>query len=220
MSEAIRRTPRKDAIRILSRSRLNALTLSERKEQLWSMSNERWDSDPNWESLDPVVRQALSNDNEGEISDVESPRYDPALMLWLESTFEGASNGYLLNRLRELSVETEGIIGDGPILEPCPCCGLRTILRRGEYHICRVCWWEDDGQDNGTADVESGPNRLSLTRARANYLKTGISDPSRTDLRASQEPPDKYAVGRAFELSADGTRIDERDSGWQAILDG
>lgn len=34
-----------------------------------------------------------------------------------------------------------------------------------------MCWWEDDGQDNGDADVvRGGPNgELSLTNARRNW---------------------------------------------------
>jgi hypothetical protein len=57
--------------------------------------------------------------------------------------------------------------GDGS-LYPCPCCGERTLPERGGYYICRVCDWEDDGQDNHDADeVRGGPNgSLSLTQAR------------------------------------------------------
>ncbi|WTX00570.1 CPCC family cysteine-rich protein [Streptomycetaceae bacterium NBC_01309] len=39
------------------------------------------------------------------------------------------------------------------------------------YEICPECGWEDDGQDDSTADeVWGGPNgRLSLTQARDEY---------------------------------------------------
>jgi hypothetical protein len=42
-----------------------------------------------------------------------------------------------------------------------------------------VCWWLDDGQDEGDADlVRGGPNgRLGLMAARANFLACGASDP-------------------------------------------
>lgn len=30
----------------------------------------------------------------------------------------------------------------------CPCCKLLTLSKRGEYEICSVCCWEDEGQDS------------------------------------------------------------------------
>ena len=53
----------------------------------------------------------------------------------------------------------------------CPCCGFPTLEARGDFEICLVCWWEDDGQDDADADtVAGGPNgRYSLTQARANF---------------------------------------------------
>ncbi|MFD0321268.1 CPCC family cysteine-rich protein [Lysobacter gummosus] len=59
----------------------------------------------------------------------------------------------------------------------CPCCGGETLDERGQYEICSVCHWEDDGQDDDDADeIRGGPNRdLSLTQARANYLQFGTS---------------------------------------------
>lgn len=58
---------------------------------------------------------------------------------------------------------------------PCPCCHLPTLIERGAYDICPVCWWEDDGQDDADSDlVSGGPNgRYSLTRARANTRDHG-----------------------------------------------
>jgi hypothetical protein len=42
-----------------------------------------------------------------------------------------------------------------------------------------VCFWEDDGQGDESADeVWGGPNgRLSLTAARTNYAAFGACDP-------------------------------------------
>src|SRR4051794_30348746 len=57
----------------------------------------------------------------------------------------------------------------------CPCCGYRTLHERAGYEICRVCFWEDDGQDEHDADeVRGGPNgTLSLTKARMNFHEYG-----------------------------------------------
>ena len=62
----------------------------------------------------------------------------------------------------------------------CPCCGCRTLDDRGRFEICEVCFWEDDGQDNYDADiVRGGPNGLlSLSQARANYLRCGACEES------------------------------------------
>lgn len=58
---------------------------------------------------------------------------------------------------------------------PCPCCGLPTLPARGAFEVCRVCWWEDDGQDDADADdPNNGPNgELSLTAARVHFRAYG-----------------------------------------------
>ena len=59
----------------------------------------------------------------------------------------------------------------------CPCCGFKVLGKRGNFEICAVCFWEDDGQDDDDADeVLGGPNSdLSLTVGRANYRAFGAS---------------------------------------------
>jgi hypothetical protein len=60
----------------------------------------------------------------------------------------------------------------------CPCCGYRTLTERGGYDICRVCFWEDDGQDDHDDDlIRGGPNYgLSLTQARLNFSSIGACE--------------------------------------------
>jgi len=60
----------------------------------------------------------------------------------------------------------------------CPCCSHRTLSERGGYEICPVCFWEDDGQDDGDANkIRGGPNgKLSLTQARLNYQQFGACE--------------------------------------------
>ena len=55
----------------------------------------------------------------------------------------------------------------------CPCCFYPTLNERNSYHICGLCFWEDDGQDDIDADeVLGGPNTdYSLTEARNNFIK-------------------------------------------------
>ncbi len=60
-------------------------------------------------------------------------------------------------------------------LFPCLCCNLPTLESQGNFDICPVCWWEDDGQGDDQADlVNGGPNgEYSLTEARANFRDHG-----------------------------------------------
>jgi hypothetical protein len=60
----------------------------------------------------------------------------------------------------------------------CPCCGYKTLSERGGFEICKVCFWEDDGQDDYDADIiRGGPNgALSLAEARVNYRRFGACD--------------------------------------------
>ncbi|MBF0543220.1 MAG: hypothetical protein HQM08_02245 [Candidatus Riflebacteria bacterium] len=53
----------------------------------------------------------------------------------------------------------------------CPCCHLPTLSELESYEICRICNWEDDGQDDeNEEEVWGGPNgRYSLREARYNF---------------------------------------------------
>lgn len=93
---------------------------------------------------------------------------------------------------------------------PCQCCGYKTLSALKEQEICPICWWQDEGQDDEDADVVyGGANaRLSLTQARANFLKHGICNPARTDLMGWRDDPSLYEKGRVFYL--DGDKVKER----------
>lgn len=64
-------------------------------------------------------------------------------------------------------------------LHTCPGCGFPTLPARGEFDICEVCSWQDDGQDDHANSilavlevdgiVIAGPNgRLTLKENRIN----------------------------------------------------
>ena len=57
----------------------------------------------------------------------------------------------------------------------CPCCRYKTLRGRAQDEICKVCFWEDDGQDDHDAnEVRGGPNgTLSLSKARDNFASFG-----------------------------------------------
>ncbi len=180
------------------------------------MTLEGWTESPDWGGLPPDVRAEF---HEGELSHApSSQRYDDVLLIWLRSRYVGATNAYLRDCLVEAGSHTGEVVGVEITLQPCPCCGRAALAERNSYEICKVCWWEDDGQDNARADtVMGGPNYgVSLTQGRANFLIHGISDPSRNDLREHQDPPQKYAVARVFVLSPDGDRVEEPTSNWSS----
>jgi hypothetical protein len=58
---------------------------------------------------------------------------------------------------------------------PCRCCRHNTLTMRGQFDICPLCSWEDDGPDNHDAEeVRGGPNGiLSLSEARQNFAAFG-----------------------------------------------
>jgi hypothetical protein len=67
---------------------------------------------------------------------------------------------------------------------------------RASYDICRICWWEDDGQDDNDADdVRGGPNGVfSLSEARANFERYLVMYPPDQDTRITG--PDSEDVVR------------------------
>ena len=60
----------------------------------------------------------------------------------------------------------------------CPCCKCRTLDARGDFDVCPVCFWEDDGQGDHDANmVRGGPNgSLSLAQAQANFRRFGACE--------------------------------------------
>ena len=61
----------------------------------------------------------------------------------------------------------------------CPCCGFRTLDAPSILALCPVCWWEDDGHEDGDAhEVRNTVNGdWSLDEARLHYSKCGASHP-------------------------------------------
>ncbi|TDB84637.1 hypothetical protein E1264_23975 [Actinomadura sp. KC216] len=90
---------------------------------------------------------------------------------------------------------------------PCPCCGYLTLDSRGNFDICDVCFWEDDGQDEHDADVvRGGPNgALSLTQARRNFAQIGACEPSMLAQR-SQAPSAGASSTWSVETTAPNSR--------------
>ena len=87
---------------------------------------------------------------------------------------------------------------DGPYR--CPCCGFITLVERGAYELCRVCYWEDDGQDeHDAAEVRGGPNAgLSLEQARRNFRALGACNEHCTRFVRPPLPEEHPSSGLPF----------------------
>lgn len=55
----------------------------------------------------------------------------------------------------------------------CPVCGKYEFEEIGDYDICEVCGWENDGLQMKNPNLKGGANRESLNEARKIYIKTG-----------------------------------------------
>lgn len=158
---------RLDAIDLLVRHDLIRLAVKERESLLldwWSLDED----DPDWPTLPDDVRSEMKQTDLPR--DPIDPKYDSLLRVALRHTFVGVVNSYLEKRLFAIGVpcDVEGLVEE---LVQCPCCGYRTLRKRGEYEICPVCFWEDDGSLE--ADLFSGANRMTLRSARQNFERFG-----------------------------------------------
>ncbi len=193
---------RKKAINQYAQILLKELSPKDRAEQLDVMTYEDWSDEIDWKNLPQEIQNEFEA-GEG-IKQPHLPQYDPVLIIWLKSTLQIVINSYLEKQLNIKITEGKEII-----VEACPCCGRRTIGERGDYSICKVCWWEDDGADNKYSDEYSGPNSpLTLTQARINYIKYGFYDPESTSLLEFKEDENKFALGREFKIEKEGYIIE------------
>jgi hypothetical protein len=88
----------------------------------------------------------------------------------------------------------------------CPCCNFPTLPERGAYHICPLCFWEDDGQDEPFEDeVWGGPNgNYSLSEARNNFSMYLTcyrpSDTKAFEINTQKNPIKKQLIEKYQEL--------------------
>lgn len=63
---------------------------------------------------------------------------------------------------------------DDTYKQPCDCCDYITLPERGEYLICPICFWEDDGFRFQIPDNKSNCNYgNTLREARKNFERYG-----------------------------------------------
>jgi len=92
------------------------------------------------------------------------------------------------------------------------CCRYPTLPGRNGYEICELCNWEDDGQDDGTADAVWGASNsdYSLSEARQNFKRYRVMYEPRRDQRITgKDSPLEYdtkgLLMQAFDRLQNGT---------------
>lgn len=165
---------RQQAIDLIARAELAALSLRQRESlvlDFWSIDQ----GDAEYASLPDSLKMTLESQAEPE--DASNSEYDPLLLLACRRSFAGVANHYLERRLRALGHDAT-VTGSAERRERCPCCRYYSLPQRGEYDICPVCFWEDDGSED--PERRSGPNRMTLREARENFARLGaVSESAR-----------------------------------------
>ncbi|KTC39575.1 MAG: CPCC family cysteine-rich protein [Pseudomonas sp.] len=155
------------AIDLLSAHRLPGLDAAARASHLlnwWGIDSD----DLEFAALPPCLQQQLISQPEPP-DDTQDPRYNALLLIALRAEYRGVTHLYLRRCLREAGLG-DYIVSPGlEHREACPCCGYLTLGARGEYEICDLCNWEDDGSQ--ALDVLSGPNHKTLGQAREHFAR-------------------------------------------------
>ncbi|MEV5002836.1 CPCC family cysteine-rich protein [Nocardioides sp. LML1-1-1.1] len=90
---------------------------------------------------------------------------------------------------------------------PCPCCGHLTLDEGpGDFEICEVCFWEDDGVQLRYPMSPEGPNGVSLMEAQQAYTRSGAMHPGfRRKVRTPHHDEPLDAGWRPFDPALDWT---------------
>jgi hypothetical protein len=94
----------------------------------------------------------------------DAPDYNEYILSYFNEINIGVRNDFLAEEILSVTGVAVTVSGMEEDLNKCPCCGFKTLKTLGEYEICRVCRWEDDG--NRDPDKYSSPNRQTLREAR------------------------------------------------------
>lgn len=106
-----------------------------------------------------------------DLNDISDPKYNKPVIEWIISGYKGVSNQYIELEISNVLSIKVSVVGKQENLFCCPCCNFKTLDERGQYFICKVCFWEDDGNNDETK--YSSVNRMFLREARENFIKEG-----------------------------------------------
>lgn len=171
---------REQAIRLLADHRVKALPPAERE----SMLLDWWGLDERSEGYNELPASLRSRMKRSDAPDHPlDPALNPLLSMGVSATYRGSRNDYLSRKVSELLHQETEVVGEPEKLLPCPCCGYRTLPGKGDYDICPVCFWEDDGTKDPAA--YSAPNHMTLAEGQKNFERYGACSP---DMKAHVDP--------------------------------
>lgn len=116
-----------------------------------------------------LIELNIENDK---FKDINSSDFNKEISEFLKLNYQGVKNEYLSNKINEIFKIEVNIIGDVEDLDACPCCNYKTLSVRGQYDICRVCFWEDDSIKKELSRYSS-VNRMTLKKGKDNFNKIG-----------------------------------------------
>jgi hypothetical protein len=160
---------RKDAIRYVCEAMVNQMSEEEKRtllDEWWVWDDDELISSKFPESLQNALKEEPPQNPNWEL-------FQPLLVLASCHQWIGVTNDYLQTKLQTLDIPGK-VVGNVECLEMCPCCECRTLPLRGQYGICNVCFWEDDGTEK--PEQYSSPNHMTLGQAKHNYERLGAVD--------------------------------------------
>lgn len=159
------RINRNEAISELCKKKLPELTIEDRESYIlnwWGIDND----DVEFSTLsDELQRQILENEDPPD--DSENRKYDELIFRALFAEYRGVTNEFLAKSMASVQLGTYEVYGEVEKLEVCPCCKYRTLDSRGNYDICGLCNWEDDGVEEDSQ--YSRPNHMTLGEAKEKF---------------------------------------------------
>ncbi len=114
-----------------------------------------------------TIESALAEKDLSE-KDVKEQDKNKYLRIYIGYGFADYTNAYLQLFLNTHLQSAFDVRGKRQKLYNCACCGYKTLKRAGEYFICEVCFWENDGCTD--ENNYSGPNHMTLCEAKKNFL--------------------------------------------------
>lgn len=159
---------RKNAILRIAEREIPSLSPAQRESLIgdWWFTDE---GDPEFRLVPDELRNRM---RKGDPPDDCTPNiYDPLILIGLAACYKGVRNSYLEKKLSEYEGKDIRVVGKPEDLFGCPCCGYKSLEKRCEYFICRVCFWEDDCSE--ARDAYSSCNRMTLEEAKNNFFRFG-----------------------------------------------
>lgn len=197
----MKKIKRIEAIKKICNNKLSTLSFSERESIIldwWWISEE----DIEFYRLSEQLKcQILENDEPPE--DCENHKYDELILIALFSEYKGVKNTFIAESMVTMGLGTFYVEGEVEKLEVCPCCNYRTLASRGDYDICGLCNWEDNGVNDD--EKYSGPNHMTLGEARENFLRNIEQLPTNKWVNGNSGNPEKGG-----ESSSDTQRSSEK----------